>query len=142
MPDLSKDDVLEICLSLRHSRNVSTSGNQLTALKHGIAEGKLKLFSNEEGKHIEYVLWGDVVRETLSNINATGRFPLYQYEWSEGNIMLFMDAVFTSEKPKSIGFYIRPLLRNKRLAAWYKRGKLVVKVKRQGRWKNLPRIFD
>ena len=121
------DDFSLIC-DLRSSQPKGMRMETLQWIKHSVISDQYKIFMNNVGQPVGYVIWANVIRESLLSIKRVGRYPMWLYEWQEGNITLILDILFMTDAV-SIKNTLIPLLKSKRVIAYRRKnkGKLFIK---------------
>jgi hemolysin-activating ACP:hemolysin acyltransferase len=85
----------DLICALRGQASEGISNYLRHALKISVTEGNFEIFYSQ-GKPIGYWAWANTVRESVSRLKRTGRYPFFAYEWNEGRISLIIDVCFYS----------------------------------------------
>jgi len=84
---------LGILMQLRASSGLLTDPAVFMLLNNSVAQSCYKIFFDPSGKPAGYMLWADVNEESAARLIRTGQYPVYQYEWDEGDIVMLLDVL-------------------------------------------------
>ena len=133
MDAIKREEDFALLLELRKKTILETDNQLIHLLRLSTMLGCYTFLKNSAGTIVGYYAWADVIRETVSRLCRNGEFPFYPYEWSEGNIMLIIDACFLPEFSNEAKFIFRKTIKRKRAIAYRKSNKIKLWIKCFGR---------
>jgi hemolysin-activating ACP:hemolysin acyltransferase len=125
----------DLICTLRGQASEGISNYLQHALKISVTEGNFEIFYSE-GKPIGYWAWANTVRESVSRLKRTGRYPFFAYEWNEGRITLIIDVCFIPS-PNNYHAILKKSLSRKKLLAYKFKNHTVLRVNHKGFFRTL-----
>lgn len=120
----AKENSFAQLLEVRLIAGLDTPIATLKWLKNSSQFNCFYFFTDIAGRNNGYISWANVNRETLLRLQRSGLFPVYFYEWDEGNIKLLLDIAFVDGWTSYNHSQLRQFLRSQKALAWYRHDQL------------------
>ncbi len=129
----SVSEIFSIMCELRSRIHTNFNTSKIRWIYISARNGNYKIIRNHYGKPCGYIIWARVVRETLIRLEKYDIYPIYEYEYDEGNICLILDVFLLHDR----AYELKKFSRRIRLLAWKKNGKLSVYKRFINRFKSI-----
>ncbi len=114
----NKDRILHSICQVRINLGLVSSATLLSWIIISIKKNCYHLFKNDCDEVVGYVLWAKIDNDSLRQLKNRRVYPLYEHEWSDGNIYLILDVVFSNKNTIENSLALRRLMIQKKINAY------------------------
>ena len=125
----------EDIMAVRAQAKLDTDHQLLIHLRNSFHNKTVEIFFSAMNNSVGYIAWADIDRHSLHMIKTYQTMPIYEYEWSEGNICLIFDIVFIPGFAKTAKAAFLEFLRTRKAIAYLKNKRFRLYLRSHGRYK-------
>lgn len=122
---------LKLRMVYRHDLPYST----LSVLKFAAQAGNHHFFYNAGGVMKDYIAWANVSKEAIWKLENEQMFPLHDYEWNEGRIILIADILFESMSKFALRRFLNLSFPRCRLIVFFRKKRISMYCRYNGKFK-------
>lgn len=117
-------DLLNEAIALRVMNESGADANQLQCLLEASKRRQILMAKTEKGEPLASITFAKISKYTLRLLATNPEYKLRPYEYSEGKILYILDGFFRKNNFKKSMDVLLPQLKQCRLIAYVRRGKL------------------
>ncbi|MCL1141867.1 hypothetical protein [Shewanella gaetbuli] len=95
MNDSSKS-IFEQVLEIRCNTGINTPAYLLQWISNSSKSKCVQVFNDPFGRPNGYIIWANINKETMKQVQRERKFPCYPYEWQEGHNKLILEVLFSN----------------------------------------------
>lgn len=136
-PDLEKLQLeFQEFLEARLSNRALLNDDVKHAIRMSAVTGNYYPIYSEQKTVVGYIVWANVVKETVARLHRSARYPFFIHEWNEGKITMIIDVFLGSDCGLHGLIQLRRFFKSRKAIAYTKGHKKRIFVKKRGKLKS------